>query len=181
MKVVLLGGNHKLNKEWVDEIAQSVGDLFEQAVVQNFYHWSQEHGMIDLDKEADQLEKIVEGWDEYIVFAKSAGTLVTLKCLHEGRISPGKLIFVGLPYEWGKEKGWDVDAYLKSLKIKTLFIQKPHDWAMAYSALETLLTEKVGANYETLEYKREGEPDDDHHYADIAYLKSLIQEYINEG
>jgi hypothetical protein len=181
MNIVLLGGNAVINKEWVEEIAKNVVDLFEKAIVQDFYHWQSGEEDIDPDREVKQLESITKDWKEYIVLAKSAGTLVTLKALYEKRISPRSLIFFGFPYAWSKEKGWDTDKYLEDLKIPVFFIQKSEDWAMRYDDLEPLVKEKVKSKYRLLKYHRDGEPDDIHHYADIKYIRSLLKEWINES
>jgi hypothetical protein len=181
MNIVLLGGNAVINKGWVEDVARNLGDMFGKAVVQDFIHWQKGEEDIHMEEEVAELVRITEGWDEYIVFAKSIGTIVVLKALYGKRISPKKLVFLGFPYEHSKEKGYETDGYLEALSVPTLFIQKSEDWAMHYDDLEKLVKEKVKGKYELLKYHRDGELDTEHHYADIGYLRSLLKEWIDES
>lgn len=180
MNIVLLGGNSVLNRSWVEDVARKIPELFDEVVVQYFHHWQTGEEDIDMEREVKELVNITKGWDEYIVFAKSIGTIVTLKALYEEKISPRKVIFFGFPYEFSKEKGYETDKYLEELNIPAFFIQKSEDWAMSYEDLEKLVKEKVKGKYKLLKYHREGEPDNEHHYADVEYIKSLLRDWINE-
>jgi hypothetical protein len=181
MNIVLLGGNHVMNKSWVEDIAKNVGDIFDKAVVQDFLHWQKGEQDIHMDEEVAKLAEITGEWIDYIVFAKSIGTIVALKALFEKKISPKKVVFLGFPYEHSKEQGYETDKYLEALSVPTFFIQKSEDWAMHYDDLEKLVKEKVKGEYKLLKYHRDGEPDTEHHYADIEYLKSLLKEWMNES
>lgn len=180
MNILLLGGNSVQNKSWVEDIAKVIPDLFDEVAVQDYYHWRSGEDYIDLDKEIDQLVSITKDWSEYIAFAKSIGTILALRAISEGKISPKKLIFFGFPYIHSKEKGYEVDKYLEQLNIPAFFIQKSEDGAIHYDDLEKLIKEKVSDKYKLLKYHRNGEPDNEHHYADIEYIRSLLKEWIDE-
>lgn len=137
MKLFLLGGNSKSNKDWIREVHANLKTHYDEAEILYYDHWEMEdNDEIDLDLEMAKLVELVKDCDEYMIFAKSAGTLVTLKAIHQKKLNPRKIIFVGLPVNWGKEKGYEFEEWLKSLTHPATFIQKKSDPQMSFMELK---------------------------------------------
>jgi hypothetical protein len=181
MNILILSGNHKMNKEWSLDVGRELTNLFKKVKVVEYSHWDEEDGLIDLDIEAEKIKEIVEGWNEYIVFAKSAGTVLTAKCISGGILSPKRGIFVGFPYNWAEGQGHPLDEWMEDVKIPILFIHKPHDWVMEFEDLVNKIGEYGNKSFEVDKYIREGEPENDHHYADVKYVAELVKKFLDEG
>lgn len=181
MNIAILPGNHKANKEWVDQLGVVFKDSFDKVYVHYFDHWDTDDGMVDIDLERNKLVEAIKGWDEYVIVAKSAGSMIALKGIYEGVLNPKSCFFIGLPYKWALKQGMDPDTWLSSLKVRTMFIQKPYDFAGSFDEVAELVHKLDIEEYELEKYIVEGEPDNDHHYADVKYLRKLIIDYTNEG
>lgn len=173
MNLVLLAGNSLSNKNWIEEVAGAMEPLFEKITIHYYKHWETGDELIDLDGELAALADTVKGLGSWVVFAKSAGTLLTLKGIKEGKISPAKCIFAGIAVDWGREKGFPVDEWLNGYATPTLFIQKSFDPAYSFANLQSLLQEKSVQNFETREILGEN-----HHYEDIHLLQQEVREFI---
>jgi len=175
MKLILLSGNSYTHKEWIEQVEDSLRDLFDSTYIQYYKHWEDKSPVIHLDHELDVLKTAVDPKDpEYVVFAKSAGTLLALSAVNKGIFKPKRCIFVGLPVVWGRTNGFEVDSWIQDYSINTLFIQKTHDPAMFFSDLELYLQDKKVVNSSLVEL-----PGDDHYYGDLALLKAKIAEFLN--
>lgn len=173
MDLVLLPGNSILNKEWIEDVKVALEPNFKTSYILYYDHWKTSDELIDLDRELGELVKITKGLDNYIIFAKSAGCLLTLKGVYQGQIYPEKCIFTGTAILWGQEHGFDGEKWLKEYSIPTLFIQKTNDPVIAASDLYKLLKELDIPNYQFQEISG-----NDHNYENIPQLKEFITEFI---
>ncbi len=176
MKLILLSGNHKSNIEWIEKVHSQVGDLFDSAEILYYQHWKFEdsdQSDIDLDLEIKNLKLIIPEDENYIIFAKSAGSLLTLKAINENLINPKKVFIVGFPYSWGRLKGYEFESWLENISQPITFIQKTSDPAISYKELKTHLSNHKNLNYELIEV--EG---DSHYYENIEELKCIIAKYV---
>jgi len=63
MKLLLLAGNSKSNKEWIEEVNVNLHDLFDESEILYYSHWySEEPKDIDLDQEIERLAKLTNVW-----------------------------------------------------------------------------------------------------------------------
>jgi len=129
---------NKAQQRWINDVKAEVAPHFEQTRVLNYLHWHNGKDM-DIDAEVERLGGLVEGWDEYAVFAKSAGSLVILKAVREGVIRPSKTVFAGTAVNYGREQGIPVDDLLHHYEVPSTFIQSYGDPAIGYSELADLL------------------------------------------
>lgn len=67
---------------------------------------------------------------------------------------------------------------LKEIEKETLIIQKSEDPEISFDKLKTII-EKNSFNTKIIEYKREGEPLNNHSYEDIKYLKEIIDSFTD--
>lgn len=175
MKIVLLGGNSPTNISWLEgmeaELKKEYGDVFSH----RYIHWDTGAALIDLDKELDSLQKELENTEQYVIIAKSAGVLLTLKGVHECKLTPADCVFMGTAILWGREKGFGVDVWLKGYSVPTLFVHKSGDPAIAPSALEVLLKESGCQNYKL--YVITG---NEHEYSEYQTLAQAIHSFLQE-
>ena len=174
MRLLLLGGISSHNKEWIEEIEESLRDLFDSTHIQYYDHW-QSGGNIDVEKEVDNLIKDLDPKEDYVVFAKSAGVIVTLKAMQERPFIPKACIFVGSAIRFGRASGYPVDDWLKENKVRKLFIQQTGDNAIPFQELKLMLQGFNAQNYKMIEI-----PGNDHHYDDIKHLEGFIKEFLDK-
>jgi hypothetical protein len=174
MHLLLLGGNHKSNKEWVEEVEKGIKHMFDSTFIQYYDHWEEKAGNIDFANELKKLIKNSENVKDLIIFAKSAGTLLTLRGVYEKKISPKKCIFVGTAIYWARSCGYDIDSWLRNFNVPTLFIQKTKDPAISYEDLLKLIQAVNVTNFRISKIVGEG-----HDYKDIREMTKLIREFIS--
>lgn len=172
---LFLPGNNKENKQWCDELKDSF--KAKNNLMLYYNHWDSE-GNIDWDTELNKIVGLKIKEKTYVI-AKSTGCILGLKAQKLGYIDVEKYIFIGFPYYWAKQRGDEVDYLLENLNTNTLIIQKSKDPVIGYDELETIIKTKGLNNIEMLLYERNNEPNDIHHYADIKYLNSIVEEYIS--
>jgi hypothetical protein len=175
MNLILLPGNDKSNKEWIDSVDAELSPYFDRTAIHYYDHWwSSDDGEIDLEVELDKLAATVEQFDSYVIFAKSAGVLLALYGIYEGVLAPEVCIFVGSAIPWGYERGFDLNNWLINYSVPTLFIQKTLDPALSFVDLSTLIVDKNMSGYLLKEISG-----DDHVYEDIAQLKQLVEGFVD--
>jgi hypothetical protein len=173
MKLILLAGNGLSNKKWIEDIEHALKPLFGETYVQYYKHWETGGKLIDLNEELSRLQDLTKNFSEHTFFAKSAGTLLVLKGVKEGKLKPSRCIFVGTAIGWGRAEHFDVDLWLENYSIPTLFIQKSFDPACSYHELEELLKDKNAKNFSLEE--TEG---NDHSYNDMETLKDVVKNFV---
>lgn len=161
-----------MNKGWIEDVESKLRDSFEHTQIHYYKHWTTGEELIDMDYELSRLvEKIADSKD-YIVFAKSAGTLLTLRAIKENKIHPTKCIFTGTAVNWGREHSYPVDDWIQNYSTPTLFMQKDQDPVISYRDLSKLLVELNVQNYQI--YKVAG---NDHHYENLDEIMLQTQKF----
>jgi len=173
MKLLLLPGNSKRNKEWIERVAEACAPFFDEVVCAAWSHWTTDREMIDIESEAARIGRLVSGWSSYAVFAKSAGILVALRAMRDGVLKPEKCIFVGLPVDWATEKKMGLVDLLGTLKIQALFIQHTADPACRAKGVRDLLDE-LGIAGQVIDL-----PGDTHEYTEITTLRDLTRDFTS--
>jgi hypothetical protein len=165
MNLLLLPGNSKQNKVWIDGVESELKSSFDNTMVHYYDHWWSEDpdAIIDMEIELNRLDSTTESFGKYALFAKSAGALLALYGIYEGTLTPEVCVFVGTAINWGRKEGFEVDDWLANYSIPTLFIQKSFDPAISARGLSDLLQDREVQNYSLLEI-----PGDDHTYSDIV-------------
>lgn len=173
MNLLLLGGNSVLNRDWVEDVAKNLGDLFDTTQIQYYKHWQENKDLIDFPYEVDALTQKASGLKNYAIFAKSAGTLVTVKAILDGLIKPKFCVFVGIPINWAKDRNFDVDAWFANFSYPALVIQNSNDPACSFIALKKYLEKQGVTNFKLVEL-----PGDSHHYPDLSIIQEEIVKYL---
>jgi hypothetical protein len=171
MNLILLGGNSIDTKKWIETVETHLKPLFKSTTVLYYDHWQSGEWMLNLDREKEKLVALTKGMDGYVIFAKSAGSLVTVKAIYEKPISPNKCIFVGIPLKWARKNDFDVDTWYKNYSIPTLAIQHTDDPFSSSQDLSKFLSPLTNT------VKIEAIPGDTHDYDDLDTLKNLVSEF----
>lgn len=173
MNIILLPGNSLSNKEWIDKTADTMRSGFESSIVQYYDHWERGGDLIDIGKEVEKLAVSVKKLNSYVIFAKSAGVLVTLKSIKDKKIDPKKCVFVGTPVNWAKEKDIIFQDWFKLFSVPTLFIQHTGDPVISSSDLKNFLNENGVSNFKFLEL-----PGNSHDYPELDTLTKFTLEFV---
>lgn len=171
MNLGLLPGNSHL--EWMREVEDKIKPLFDETKLLEYKHFETGEELIDLEHESDKLEELIYDLGEYLIVAKSAGSILAVKNIFENKINPIGCVFMGVPILWAREKGFEVDKWIKNYSMPTLFIQQTNDPYMPAEKLREWLLENNVSNYTLVEV-----PGDNHHYEDLELLKSGIEKFI---
>lgn len=170
MHLILLPGNDKANKEWIEAVASQLSALFESTYIQYYNHWSKPSSSIHFEQELEKLIAYASNQKEYCIFAKSVGVLLTLQGIEMEKLFPQKCFFVGVPLEFARSKSPPVEKLFSNFSIPTLFLQKTADPAMSYSDLEIFLKQQKVQNSRLFEISG-----NTHRYEDIG---KIVREII---
>lgn len=173
MHLILLPGNSKYNKDWIEEVEKKLNDLFDSTHIQYYNHWEGGSGMM-INEELQKLEKHAKNYREYVIFAKSAGVFLTLKAIEKDLISPSMCIFTGTASRWDTGRV-DVQELLTKMEMPKLFIQQTSDRYMEYAEIERMLKDLNVRNYQCNEV-----PGSDHGYSDVGVLKDIITKFLTK-
>ncbi|MEI6042343.1 MAG: hypothetical protein WCQ00_02130 [bacterium] len=172
MKLIILPGNSKSNREWADKAALAFSNEFEDIYRQYYSHWEGDDADINFEIELDKLVDNL-GSDDYIIFAKSVGIIVTLYGIFRGKIKPKKCVFVGFPINMALKEGFNVTSWLREFKIPTVLIQNSNDPITSFDDLKNYLEPLNKTNIELIEL--EG---DNHKYDDFELIKSKTLTFL---
>lgn len=174
MDLILLSGNSLTHKKWIEEVEEALRPLFTQTYIQYYLHWETGDEVIKMDYELETLENKISSYKNYLVFAKSAGTLLAARAAYENILQPDKCVFLGFPLLWARDKNFAINLWFKNFSIPTLFIQNSHDPFLSYENLLEYLKKEEFKNYQTI--KLEGKT---HDYSDFNKLKKLVKDFIS--
>tara|TARA_B100001989_G_C24528031_1_gene459849 strand:+ start:1249 stop:1779 length:531 start_codon:yes stop_codon:yes gene_type:complete len=174
-KLLVLPGNSLRNKEWGEGCALAYVDLFDEVVMQYYDHWDNEENFISLDKELEKIKRTIGNSedDTWHVFAKSIGSLVTLKAVHDGIVTPKQTVFFGMPLDFAEEfyaGDWDP---LSDYKVRTLAFHNDSDPTANYEFTKDKL-EILAPSIELFTLRG-----DNHDYLDFSDYKEKIKEFLS--
>lgn len=175
MKIFLLSGQSILNKEWIEEVEGEFQKEFQDTTVLYYDHWSSGSKNIDLEKESSKLIEMINGSKgEYIVFAKSIGTIVFYNIVEKLVKKPNGVLMVGVPYDLASEIGFDMSKLKEKVDFNINIYQKKLD---PFGNLEKV-KDIEGGKIKVNEYICTNEEDDNHHYANTNYLLELVRNLL---
>ena len=173
MKLVILPGNSKSNKEWSEKTAGTFSEFFPDQYIQAYSHWEEGKEIIDFDVESRKLEKNI-GEGKFSIIAKSAGAMLTIYSVSKGLINPEKCVFLGLPVLWADEHNFNLRDWFLKFNIQTLVIQNSNDPLTSYSELKKFVDDASLHHTLTL-IETEG---NDHKYNEKEKIKKLVNNFL---
>jgi len=173
MNIVYLAGNSLNNKTWIEKV-KSEFSSFSTGEILNYTHWTSGGKFIDFNTEENKLSELIKDQNDYYIFAKSVGSILTLKSIFDKKIYPKKVILCGHPYLLAKKLNFPINDYLKSLTIPTMFIQNEFDPLYSYSQLEQTLKENSPTDYKLIKNPN----NDTHDYENYPSLTNLVKGFF---
>ena len=168
MNLLLLGGLSLHNKEWIYGVEKALAPLFKMCVVHEYAHWEDPQKTMDLDAELAAAANKASELGEYAIFAKSIGSVVALKGIGHGLLSPKACLFAGLPLGAIKNENIDLLPWVQANKAPSTIVQNSQDPTGSFIEIEEFLS-NLPANYKLVEL-----PGDTHSYNDLPKLKELF-------
>jgi hypothetical protein len=175
MKIFLLSGQSILNKEWIEEVEVEFKKEFQDTSVLYYDHWSSGSKNIDLEKESSKLIEMINEYErEYLVFAKSIGTIVFYNIFEKLKMKPNGVLMVGVPYDLAFKMGFDMSKLNEKVDFNINIYQKNQDPFGNLKKVKDMEGGKVSVN----EYICTDEDNDNHHYANTKYLSELMSDLL---
>ena|SRR5579862_5552148 len=94
MNLLLLAGYSKHNQPWIHGVEDGFKNLFGTTIVHEYKHWETGEDFIDLEAELERVGRSSLAIQPYCIFAKSVGTVLTIKGIHQKMLHPRACLFV---------------------------------------------------------------------------------------
>lgn len=129
MEIIILPGNSLKNKEWARKIKEAAFQIegVTNVFTQEYDHWIFGGEVMNLQKETEKLLKTISGKEDYVLIAKSAGTLICVNTINHVKSKPREVILMGLPVQWAKDNNINIDVLFKSISFSPTVIQCKED------------------------------------------------------
>lgn len=175
-KLLVLGGGSVRNREWGVACSEFFKDSFDLTCFVHYDHWETGGKNINFDIEIEKIAETVHGAGtegEWYVFAKSIGSILTLKAVEAGAIEPVQCVFFGMPLEIVSDTvmkdGWSL---LSAFDIDSLAFHNDNDSTANYVyTQEKLATYAPDIALKTLS-------GDTHDYLDFESYKDTIYPFL---
>jgi hypothetical protein len=135
----LLPGNSIRNKAWIYEVGDALSPLFEDSYIHNYSHWGSGEENIDFDLEAKKLSEKISGLKNYVIFAKSIGSVLALDGINKQALKPTKCMFCDIPLKMILEESIPLKEWLSRADMQIVIIQNSHDPMGTYEELKSYL------------------------------------------
>src|SRR5258706_12101649 len=96
MNALILGGESPRHYDWVRTVAEHLKPAFDKVVYLDYRHWSAGGGS-DIEYETAEVAKLTDDLGEYVIVAKSIGTVIATLGIASGTLKPARCVFLGLP------------------------------------------------------------------------------------
>ena len=177
-KLIVLPGNSVSNQAWGEAAAEYFGDWFREVYLQYYDHWESGEANINLESELVKLKEVVIKDDvetEYVIVAKSIGSILALLAIHLEIINPEKCVFFGMPLDLAAadifKDNWSA---LSDLKVPTLSFHNEADPTANFHFTKNILTAHAPA------IKLVARSGNNHNYDEFAEFEPAIKEFLNQ-
>lgn len=125
MKLILLAWNNKnSNENWIHEVEKKLSDFFDETYIQYYGHREQNKPEMDIEYESKAFIEKINQTDDYVIFAKSAWSIIAMKNIYENWLKPRACIFAGVPMWMIFRNEFPYENWFKNVDIPILFIFK---------------------------------------------------------
>lgn len=139
MQALILGGQSPRHHEWVRQVADALQPSYERVAFLDYRHWGA-GGDIDVAHEVDAAAKLAVGLGDYVIVAKSIGSVVTAYGIMGGQLAPKRCVFLGFPLSVVRQSYPQVVDAFTTLP-PTVFVQNEHDPLGSAQAVRQYVTE----------------------------------------
>jgi predicted alpha/beta-hydrolase family hydrolase len=135
MNVLILGGQSPRHQQWVRQVAETLEPHFDKVVFLDYRHWQTGAEDIDINYELNQVAERASRLDDYMIVAKSIGTVVTTLGVATKVLAPKKCVFLGFPLAVVESNLPELAAKLPNLP-STVFVQNRDDPLGSFEAVK---------------------------------------------
>lgn len=171
--LIIIPGNGSSNKIWAEKARDYFSNDFVSVSVQYYDHWSNGGELIDMKVELYKLTDIANSLDgNIVILAKSVGTVLFMFSIHSKSIDPSRIsrcVFVGLPPEWARTNGFDIDTWSANFFLPTILIQNDSDPVATVTDIRA--EQKAGSFQSLILTERKGS---DHNYDDFQFIGKYL-------
>lgn len=174
MNGLFLSGESLYNKDWMEGVVDNLSPMFNKTMMHEYRHWEQ-GGPIDFSYELSHIiEEVDDHLAPYLIFAKSAGSVLSMLGIARGALDPEFCVFVGVPLPLAKRTEDALAYWSRNYHKGSLFIQNDHDPLTSAQELDDYLVSIQLQNYELVTL-----PGDSHNYADLPKLHELVEKHLH--
>lgn len=179
-KLIVLSGNSDRNQAWGEGAVEHFQSWFDAVHMLYYNHWGTDSNVMDVDAELRKLEGEVKSDSdetEYVVIAKSIGTILTLLAIHQKIVKPIQCVFFGMPLNFAGEEGGAFEedwSPLSHYSVPTLAFHNVDDPVANCQLAEGKLDELGVGNIQFVKV-----PGDNHNYTEFLNYQERIKEFLN--
>ena len=152
----------------MEEVLRTIERAGSTRHTQCYEFWDQADSGLD---DIRELERASE-FDPELIVAKSLGTILASRGIHQGELSPKHCVFIGIPVGSLNEAARTVFDGWGDTGIDSLFIQQSHDRTGGFRQLCDLLPS--APNCTTVEVAGE-----DHMYTDVMEIGKIVNAWLD--
>lgn len=167
MDILILPGNSPHHREWSEQLKQNLEPLRMHTIVQQYQHWKTGREWASVDEELNTTIELTESLGEYVVLAKSIGSIIALKGTATGKIHPKGLLLMGIPLK-DTALSKEVPLWLSQITQPIIVIQNSHDPLGSYDEVVMTLS-ATAPNLTVIE-----QPGDTHDYTNTALMSACL-------
>jgi len=127
---------------------------------------------MNIEKELKLVHQKTKDNTDIVIFAKSLGTVLTMKLIVDQWYMPKKCIFVGIPLWYIYTQWFPIKEYVSKITCPIMIIQHTKDPAGSYQEIVKEIN-KMSNNFSLQEI-----PGNDHTYEEVEKLTEKIERFI---
>jgi hypothetical protein len=173
--LLVLPGNSVKNRAWGETCLRYFQEEFDVSLMQEYAHWENGKAELDMEAELESLRKMMTGMNpdvEWYIFAKSIGSVLALKAIEQGILTPKKCVFFGMSLNIAAELYGEEFSYLTAFNRPALAFHNDADPVADYAYVSAKLAEFAPTiTLKTLSGNT-------HDYLDFAMCESDVQAFL---
>jgi hypothetical protein len=170
MNILILGGNSKRHYEWIREVKNALEPLVSEVRLHDYKHWVEDEPEANVEYEISAAAKTAEGLGDYILVAKSIGTVISTLGISKGLLKPKACLFMGVPLSVIPERFPNFNEDLAKLPRVT-FLQNASDPLGASTELEEFINIQPPKDWQLTSFTH-----NTHDYADMELIATLTRQ-----
>jgi predicted alpha/beta-hydrolase family hydrolase len=167
MNAVIFGGMSPRHREWVRKLAEALRPEYDIVHFLMYRHWDRPGMEMDLEYEISQAARLAQQLDDYVVIAKSIGTVLTTFAYDRKLLVPKRCVFMGFPLTVVNAEFPQVAGALPYLP-STVFVQNEYDPLGTVNAVKTYVRAHAPKTYDV-----QATPGTTHDYVDFSLIVQL--------
>lgn len=169
MNVLLLGGQSPRHYDWVREFQTALQAHGHTVFIHDYTHWLSGGNDINLEVEIAAVAELAKDLQDYVIVAKSIGTVITTLGVARGLLIPKACVFLGFPLQVVQATYDTQVAEALAALPPTTCVHNEHDPLGSAVAMQAYISA-----YKPSEVRYITTPGDTHDYTDFERINELI-------